>query len=507
MTSKPLVCVTVAAATTEELCARRDAIEVTDVADLIELRLDDVRTPDVAAALAGRRKPVIVTCRPAWEGGGFGGSEEERHRLLRDARARGAEYIDVEWRAGFDDLVRSGNGRGIVLSAHDFHRVPRDLAAQYEAMRATGAEIVKIAVTAERLADMLPLLDLTRPGGASHVILAMGAAGVATRVLAARFGSCWSYAGEGIAPGQVSPRALVEDFQFRRVSAATTVYGVLGRPIGHSLSPAMHNAAFAHLGIDAVYVPLEAADADDFFQTASALRVRGASVTAPYKRDAFDRADVTDEMTRRVGALNTLKHEDGRWHGINTDVEAFLGPLEARMRLDGARVAILGAGGAARAVAIGAASRGARVAVYARRKQAAEDVARLVAGTASELPPPHGSWDVLVNATPVGTWPHADEAILSAASLNGRLVYDLVYNPARTRLLEEAARAGCETIGGLAMLVAQAQRQCEWWTGARPPAQVMEMAAARSLAAVLAPGEGGQGAGQARFGKGDRVCI
>src|SRR5262252_2467486 len=155
--SKPLLCVTVTAETTAELRARRDA--VVD-ADLVELRLDTVRDPAAAAALDGRRRPVIVTCRPTWEGGSFAGSEEERKRILADALALGAEYVDIEWRAGFDDLIAQTGGRRIVLSSHDFSGVPADLAARAQAMRATGAEVIKIAAQMTSLSDCVPLLDL-----------------------------------------------------------------------------------------------------------------------------------------------------------------------------------------------------------------------------------------------------------------------------------------------------------------------------------------------------------
>ncbi len=311
---RPLVCVSVAAPTVEELRARRDAAEG---ADLIELRLDALRVPEAAGALAGRRAPVIATCRPRWEGGGFEGSEDARRRVLDEARRLGAEYVDVEWRAGFDDLVRSRAGRGIALSMHTFTGVPADLATHYRAMCATGVEVVKVAVTANRLMDLAPLLELAALEGPRRALLAMGAAGVASRVLAARFGSCWTYAGEGIAPGQLAPRTLLDDFHFRRLAAATTVYAFVGRPAARSLAPVLHNAAFAHLGLDAVCVPLEAADAEDFFALAALLDVQGAAVGAPFVGDLVGRVEVPDEAARARGVLNTLKREGGRWVGAH----------------------------------------------------------------------------------------------------------------------------------------------------------------------------------------------
>lgn len=477
--ARPQLCATVTGRTTEELRARRNAARG---ADLVELRLDSVPQPDVAGALRDRPTPVIVTCRPAWEGGAFRGSEQERRLLLERALQLGADYVDVEWQAGFHDLVRRDSTR-VVLSMHDFAGVPSDLADRYRAMRGTGAAVVKVAVTATRLMDMLPLMNLdSASGGARRVTVAMGAAGVASRILAARFGSCWTYAGEDAAPGQIDLDRMLGEYRFHRLSAACEVYGVVGRPIGHSLSPAMHNAGFEALGRDAVYVPLEAADADDFIAFATAVGVGGASVTAPYKQAMVARASETDEISRRVGALNTLKQQEGRWIGCNTDVAGFLEPLERRLVLGGLRAAVIGAGGAARAVAVALAGRGVRVAICARDCRKAEPVARLAGGVVQELPPAPGSWDLLVNTTPVGTHPDVTATPVPGAALDGRLVYDLVYNPRQTRLLAEAAAAGCDTIGGLEMLAAQAVRQFEWWTGDRPSFELFMEAGERRLA-------------------------
>jgi 3-dehydroquinate dehydratase/shikimate dehydrogenase len=481
------LCVTIAARTTAALRMLRDAA---DEADLIELRLDSVADPDVAAALAGRRRPVIVTCRPRWEGGGFDGSEEERRRLLAEAFRLGADYVDLEWRARFDDLIRDREGRGVVLSCHDFEGTPGDLPDRYRAMRRTGAEIVKIATSARRLTDLLPLLALSRldPDGRA-VLVGMGSAGTASRVLAARFGSAWTYAGHGSAPGQLSAARMLDEFRFRLITADTPVYAVVGSPVGHSLSPAMHNAGFDANGIHGIYVPLDAADADDFFAFASAIDLRGASVTAPYKRAVFERADAADAISRQVGASNTLTRTAEGWLAANTDVAGFLVPLQRRFRLEGARAAILGAGGAARAAAVALASAGARVTVHARTAERATEVAALANGEAGPFPPVPGSWSVLINATPAGTHPQGDVSPVPASALapaggrsGRRLVYDLVYSPPQTRLLRDAAAAGLVTLGGLEMLVEQARRQFEIWTGVLPEADVFANAAARRLA-------------------------
>lgn len=478
------ICATVTGTTTDDLRARRDAQAG---ADLVELRLDTVDRPDVAGALAGRRTPVVATCRPTREGGGFSGSEEERRAILLEAARRGAEYVDVEQDAPFaDELIRLRRGQGIVVSFHAFDGLQADLETRYRAMRATGAEVVKVAAAVTSLREALHVMSIgTAAGGAPgrgrHVLVAMGPAGVASRLLAGRYGSCWTYAGDGVAPGQIDLARMRNQFRAGDVTQRTAIYGVLGAPVGHSLSPAMHNAGFRAAGIDAIYLPLEATSADDFAAFARAVDLHGASVTAPFKEAVAERVSVADDISAAIGAVNTLRFEDGRWVGCNTDVAGFLAPLRHRMRLAGARAAVVGAGGAARAAAYALREAGAIVTVCARRPERAAAVARVLGVAAAPLPPTRGSWDLLVNTTPAGTFPEIDESPLPDGPFDGELVYDLVYNPSTTRLMADAASAGCETIGGLAMLAAQAEAQFAWWTGAPPPAGLFREAAEADL--------------------------
>jgi 3-dehydroquinate dehydratase/shikimate dehydrogenase len=483
----PSLCVTVTAPTTAELRQRRDAATS---ADLVELRLDSVSDPDVAGALAGRQRPVIVTCRPTWEGGSFSGSEDERKRLLSAALAAGAEYVDVEARAGFDDLIARTGGKRIVISEHHFDGIPGDLEARVRAMQATTAEVVKLAVQTKQLRDCVTLFDLaSQPAGRNNLVLVgIGEHGLATRTLASRFHSKWTYAGGLSSIGQVTPASLIGEFRFRDVGPTTALYGVVGAPVAHSVSPAMHNAAFQAAAIDAVYLPLPAADVDDFVAFARAFDVKGVSVTTPYKVALFNRVDAVSDLATRIGAINTVRMEGGRWVGDNSDVSGFLQPLAGRLPLRDLRAAVLGAGGAARSVAVALSSNGARVSVHARDRLRAADVAALASGSVGEWPPARGSWDLLVNCTPLGMYPHVRQTPLPIECLGGGTVYDLVYNPQQTRLLQEAERAGCSTIGGLEMLVGQARRQFEWWTGVCPQADVMRNAAVKKLGEFVESG-------------------
>jgi len=355
-----LLCETVTGGSMAELLTAR---ENATHGDMVELRLDGVADLDVAGAIQGRRVPVVITCRPAWEGGRFEGTEEARARILARALELGAEYIDVEWRAAmqsadFAALVRCDPAR-VVLSSHDFDGVPADLEERVTAMRSLGAGAIKIAVMASRLTDTLPLKRIAQVGDA--IVVGMGEAGVPSRLLAARYGSRWTYAGNAVAPGQMPAERMADDYHFFRVEPPTRIFGVVGSNALHSLSPVMHNAAFEAAGIDAVYVPLRAADFEDFLSYASAMDVEGVSVTIPFKLDALRAAGRTDELTRKVGAANTLRRDGHGWEATNTDVGGFLAPLDAVFgaRLSGARAAVLGAGGAARPVVAQLGARGA----------------------------------------------------------------------------------------------------------------------------------------------------
>src|SRR5262249_50910114 len=202
-----------------------------------------------------------------------------------------------------------------------------------------------------------------------------GPYGAATRVLAGRFGSAWTYAGGVKDVGQISAESLLHDFHFRSLSDSTEIYGIAGGSIGASVSPWMHNAAFEASRIDAVYVPMPAVSADDFLDFARAIGIKGASVTIPFKVALFDAIDEVYAVARRIGAINTIRVEGRRWIGGTTDASGFLEPLQQRVTLNGMRVAVLGAGGAARAVAVALGSAECSVTVHARHREQADEVA------------------------------------------------------------------------------------------------------------------------------------
>jgi 3-dehydroquinate dehydratase/shikimate dehydrogenase len=458
-------------------------------ADLVEIRADFIRDLDVKHLIGNRPCPILFTLRSRQEGGDYRGSEQDRIDTLIEAAKHGADWIDVEYSASWQAVLNVVERSRVILSYHNFDETPASLVSKVDEMARAGAGIIKVATKANRLSDNLTVASALARAVSQKTdlcALAMGPRGIPSRVLGAAWGSWMTFAslpgGEPTADGQVPADELAHLFRVRKVNPQTRVYGVLGNPLSHSFSPRLHNSVFAACGRDAVYIPLEAHDVDDFALFCRGVRLEGTSVTIPFKESVCELASTLSVEAERSGAVNTLVRTEGAWHGENTDIEGFLTPLRRRTDPAGLRAVVLGAGGAARAVVYGLASQGAEVCVVARNRSKAELIA-VQFGTA------HASWDdlkslrwdLLVNATPVGMYPNAEESPVPGDWLNGEWVYDLVYNPKETRLLREASRRGCRIIHGSEMLLAQAIGQQSLWFGAPPPENVMQVALDEAL--------------------------
>jgi 3-dehydroquinate dehydratase/shikimate dehydrogenase len=479
--------------TTQGVLARMAALS--SVADLFEVRADYVRGLDLDALLRARTKPILFTCRSQSEGGRAPDEDAaERRRLLGRAVDLGFDLVDVEYRSGFDDVIAAKAGRGLVLSFHDFQATPADLDALFERMAASRPDVVKIGVTARSVADLGRLLAFAarRAGcvGPRLVALAMGPLGVASRILGGRYGAPFTLAspenGREAAPGQLPAAVLADTYRVRSIGPGTRVYGIVGSDVLRSLSPALHNRAFAVRGIDAVYVPLQAESITAFMAALPSLGLSGFSVTRPYKAEILPHVDWVTPNAAEAGSANTVVVQDAHLLGLSTDGDGILLPLRKRIDVASRSVAILGAGGAARAAALALVRAGARVRVLARRPDQAAAVAATARCESAGLEALPGlAWDVLINATPLGSGAFPGENPASAAALRpGAVVFDMVYEPRETPLLAAARAAGCVTIDGVEMLVAQAVGQFEAWTNAPAPVQAM------SEAALAALGEG-----------------
>ena len=487
------ICVSLTETTTEATLARMAALA--PVADLFEVRADFIRDLDLTALLGARTKPLLYTCRPESEGGRWPDADADGRRArLREAVACGFDLVDVELRSGFEDVIEAKAGRGLVLSFHDLVGLPKGLDELHARMAATGADVVKIVGTARSVADLGRLMGLAHrsspePSGDAAarwrglVALAMGPLGVPSRILGGRHRAPFTYAsaapGKEAAPGQLPAEVLADDYRARSIGPATRVYGVLGSDILRSLSPAIHNRGFAEAGLDAVYVPLQAESLSAFLEALPDLGLSGFSVTRPYKSEILPHLDSVTPNAAEASSVNTVVLRDGRLVGLSTDGDGVLGPLRRRLDIGGRPVTVVGGGGAARAAAFCLGRAGARVTVRARRPEQAMEVATAARcahaplGTLADSP-----WDVLINATPVGSGAQPGKTPVPPAVLRpGAVVFDMVYEPRETPLLRAARAAGCRTIDGVEMLVAQAVGQFESWTGAEAPVAAMTEAA------------------------------
>lgn len=517
--------------------------------DLVEYRLDGAMDVDVRAAIATAQRvvdesplPCIVTCRIAREGGAFDGPEEDRLQLFEAVcdGLRPPAYIDIEfaaWRSNpkvqrhiSGALERTDGSTGLILSAHDFDTRPANLFNLVRDMQAVeAARVIKIAYRARSLRDNCEIAEMVALSEKPMIAVAMGEFGAPSRILAGKWGGFLTFAAlreaEATAPGQPTVRDLLDIYRFRAIGPNTRVLGVIGWPVGHSIGWRVHNAVFASMGVDAVYMRLPVAPEWESFKATlltllddPRFGLGGCSVTIPHKehlirlaREETGRTWEIDPLAQRVGAANTLAvRPDGAcWVG-NTDVEGVVAPMAHGLGggVAGRRIAVLGAGGAARAAAIGLASHGALVTVFARRALPAEQITRESAGLPGTVTP--AAWDdleawqgeALINCTPIGMdggseagrSPVREGTLRNWAKRGTRVVVmDTVYRPVETPLLRAAREVEFPVVPGTTMYAVQARGQVRAWVGAvrggagTPPEGLIE----RIVNQTLAPLPGG----------------
>ena len=440
-----------------------DEVFSTDLAgaDCVEVRLDYLHNPreSVNARWDRLPVPVIATCRGKERGGQFEGSVEEEVRILQYAVENGAQFIDIDYR-----FARPFAHAQVIASFHDFEGTPSDIDSILAQACAGPAQVAKLATFVNSWSDNRRLLDLMSNQWQKPIIVAgMGDIGQITRVLGPARGCFLTYAASAnaSAPGQLTLAEMRDVYRFRRVVRTTKLIGIVGYPVGHSLSPNIHNRAFAALGLDFVYLKLPTPDLKDFFENARAIGIEGFSVTIPHKTAVIPFLDELTPEAREAGAVNTVSLRGGKWAGDNTDVYGVQAAL-ASVSFDPSdkTVVVLGAGGAAKAAV--AALKGAKKITVLSRHQVPEA--------------PNYPCDLLINATPVGMFPTIDASPLHPADgpIPADVVLDMVYNPPITRLLRSARDQGKTVIQGTTMFLAQAARQFEIWTGHRAPSEIFE---------------------------------
>ncbi len=485
----PRICLALQAPTVAELLAKAEQAARESV--IIELRLDYLNHPETAPARirqfceSNPDTPLIATCRRQAAGGKFKGTIAAELALLAKAAQAGCRFVDVSLetaeRAGKEAMAGLGKRARLILSYHDFERM-RDPEPIFTRMQKLKPAVYKLVFTARSFSDNL-VLDafLQKHAGRMPVVgLCMGEWGVPSRLLCMRDEAAFTFAsygaGEETAPGQIDIRELRQVYRVDDINRATRVYGVLGYPIKHSLSPRMLNAAFRKESLNAVYLPLAAKKAEEVLAAAHTIPLSGLSVTIPHKTAVASRLDGLDPLAKKIGAVNTIVRSNGKLYGYNTDVAGIVGPLEQRLTPGGTppRVLVLGAGGAARAAVFGLRARGAEVSILNRTSARALALAKQAqAKTVKRADLKKLPFDVIINATPVGMWPDVKQSPLKADEIRAAIVFDLIYNPMQTELLRMAQAAGAQVISGMEMFIAQGARQFQIWTG--KPAPVAEM--------------------------------
>lgn len=468
-------------------------------AQLVELRLDYINGDvNLKRLVADRPCPAIISCRRASDGGKFSGSEEQRRLLLRTAIAEGVEYVDLEEDIA-SQIPRFGRTKRII-SLHDFRKTPDNLEDIHRRLCDLDPDVVKICTMANHPHDNLRMLELTRRSNVPTIGLCMGDIGIPTRILAGKFGAPFSYATfhheRVLAPGQLSFQQMSETYHYDRIDAETDVYGVIADPIGHSLSPLIHNVAFRHYGLNKVYIPIRVPreDLSRFIDEAPLLGIKGLSVTIPHKEEVVKKLTEVEGAVRGIGAANTVVFDGKKRQGYNTDYRAAMdsleavldGPGEVEEHIQGKTALVLGAGGVGKAIVYGLVRRGAHVVVT-------DGVARQALALAQRLECRWVEWsarhtvaaDLLFNCTPVGMHPNVDETPFEKHHLRpAMIVFDVVYNPENTLLVKDARSRNCTVITGVDMFVRQACRQFQLFTGKEGPSDLMRETIRRAIGAA-----------------------
>lgn len=482
------VCVAIIGSSAAEMLEKASA--VVKETPFLEFRLDYLEKPLLALPklkqfLADNTAATaIATCRRSANGGKFVGNVAAELEVLMKAATSGFQITDLELESA--ESLKKGDlqklrdtGIALIISHHDFNAT-KDLDAVYERIKPFHPDFFKIVPTAKSLADNVTLIRfLERMDNHSNIIgICMGEPGIISRVLGVRSGSAFTFAaataGEETGPGQIAARTLIETYRIDQVDNATKIYGVAGNPIRSSLSPVMMNTAFRRETVNAVYLALQTNKLSDLLKLVHEIPIQGLSVTMPLKQEIMAHLERTDPLSAKIGACNTVLRQDGKLYGFNTDVAGITGPLEKRISLRGAKALVLGAGGAARAAVFGLRDKGADVFILNRTPETAQKLARQSGSkTIKKDALAKTTFDVIINATPIGMNGQKGAQLLEAKDLNTNLVFDLVYNPLETPLLRLARQQNIPIITGIEMFVQQGARQFEIFTGKPAPEEEM----------------------------------
>jgi len=474
-------------------------------ADILELRTDYLENLNVDLVKqliadvknAGDKKlPIIVTCRDKRQGGAIDYPQKLRVDILATALKAGAEFIDFEYENFLSiegqekirlALSQSSKGK-LILSTHNFETKFDNIGKLYrKILNVCPIAIPKLVYVANHINDCFDAFDLLHQTSAERIIFCMGAGGLISRILAKKLGCFLTFASidelNATAPGQLTIKDLKELYHFDYIDTQTRLYGVIADPVGHSLSPAIHNACFGDKQMNKLYLPLLVEggrqEFDSFLHHALIrkwLNFRGFSVTIPHKENAlaYVRASrgTVEPLAQKIGAANTLLvGPDGKLETYNTDYAGALDAIKSGMRiskakLEGLPVAVIGAGGVSRAIVAGLSDAGAQIRIYNRTVEKAEKLADEFGCEFAPLDALNNiDAKLLINCTSIGMHPNIEATPVPAESLKrGMAVFDTVYNPAQTLLLKQAKKKRMKNIDGISMFVNQAMAQFKLFT-------------------------------------------
>lgn len=466
-----MICVVIVGPTYEK--AFEQLTKAAAVANLVELRLDYFKSLEIDALKTLRSSfsiPMIFTLRSLSQGGRYSLSEEKRFEDIRHLLKLEPEYFDIETHVplSFIQEISSLYPKvKLILSYHNFFQTPTDLQLLYQEMKKTPAHFYKIAVMAKTRIDAWKLMRWAKQLDPKLIALSMGDYGQISRILAPIIGCPLTYAAldEDLksAPGQLTAQIFKERYHYHSLNTNTKVYGLIGDPVVQSISDVTHNAFIKAFGFNAVYIKIQVDlnELADFLQFAKKIPFLGLSVTMPLKEHIIPHLDWIDPKAKDIGAVNTLVFEKGKIFGYNTDSIGALNAIEEQMLVQGKQIIILGAGGAAKAIAYEACQKGAKVTVVNRDFNKAMEVAKKLQCASYDLTNmatcSEEGYDIIINSTPM-PMPISSDYILSNA-----VVMDIMTKPKETLFLKQAKEKGCPIVYGYQMFIEQALVQFQYW--------------------------------------------
>lgn len=469
-----MICVSVIGKNIEELI--REAKKA-KLADIIELRIDYIKNLDIEKLikmLKQIKKPIIITNRKR-PYGKFEGREKERISILKRL-IKFVDYVDIE----VDSVKKFGFKNKLIVSYHNF-KGTYNLLTIYNKLK--NYEIIKIATYANSINDNIKIFNLIKKAkaeGKKIIALCMGEKGEISRILNLRYGSYLTYAslskGKEVAPGQLTIKDMIELYRVKEVNDKTKIYGLIGNPVSKSKGYIIHNKLFKKFKLNCIYLNFLVDNLKSFITNFKPI-FSGLSITMPFKQSILKYIDGVDEKAKRIGAINTIVKKEGKLIGYNTDYYGALIPIK-KLKIKDEKAVVVGAGGVAKAIIEALTDEGVRVVIMNRTETKAKMLAKefnCAYKKITELGKELKDASLLVNATPVGMAPNINETIVEKRFLHQNLVvFDVVYNPVKTRLLREAEQKGCKLVTGLEMFVYQAAKQFQLWCGKYPKPKLIK---------------------------------